>query len=114
MINNAREFINQEGFGTLENLGRKFNNFKAIYEECTIWVGLRPAETTLRPLWDDEPDAQKEEALDMSWESVEVMAATIGGEETERIVLTFPFEYEAFLRAIDTVQDLAEKIQGVD
>jgi hypothetical protein len=107
MINNARELINKEGFGTLHGLGRKFNNFSAY----TVWVGLRPtAETTLRPVWHDEPEAKNEKTLDLSWESVELVGFNeTKDEETEPIVLRFPFEYSAFQDAIyDVIQYTAK------
>jgi hypothetical protein len=113
MINNARELVNAEGFGTLEYMGRKYNN----HSPFTVWIGLRPINESHRPIWHDEPEAKNEDILDLSWESVEVIAATINneterldGEETERIVLTFPFEYCKFLDAVTQVIHMASKL----
>ena len=100
MINNARELINQEGFGTLQNLGRKLDPPSSF----SVWVGLQPPiNESHRPVWNDEPEAKNEEILDKSWESVEVLATTLDNEETDRIVLTFPFEYDAFLDSVTLV-----------
>lgn len=98
VVNNAKEFIAVEGYDTLYSMGEKLNHAP----DYILWIGLQPLDNT-ETLWNDQVSegSNKESTLDLVWNGVEVMAMNNNTKETEPIVLVFPFNYNAFLNAVD-------------